>query len=219
MTSNLSPLSPGSLECWQMPVVPEQYDRKPLTDEERWALEHFAAGPLKPTGSRKTAKARQILARFNSPIADVFFLRHQGRSLTEVAEVHCVLRREMYQRNKTFWEWSPQEWVDVLCPNVAVFNVTRGRGKKQNYRTTLMDMGYLLGGVTDLRLAGIGYEATPAANLYFGTERVAEQCQRVLDMLVGNKQLGYKAGKAARSKIQQYLSTVFLLQRSSQDAV
>jgi integrase len=214
MASNLPTPSPESEERWQMPVVPGQYDPHPLTDEERRALEHFAEGQPKPTGSRKTTEARQILARFNQPIEDVFFLRHQGRSPTLVAEIHRVMRREMYQRNKTFWEWSPQEWVEVLCPNKAVYIAERGQGRRQNFRTSLMDMAYLLGGVTDLRLAGIGYAATLAANLYFGVELVAEQCQKVLDTLVGSKQLGYKAGKMARSKIQQYLSTVFLLQRS-----
>ena len=26
---------------WQMPIVPEDYDRSPLTDAERQALEHW----------------------------------------------------------------------------------------------------------------------------------------------------------------------------------
>jgi len=195
-----------------MPVVPEQYDRGPLTQEEYRALELLAKDILKPPRTKETDHARRLLARFNRPIADVFFLRHQGLPPYEVSETSQILRREMYHRHTSFWEWSLQEWVEILCPTAAQFHAKQG--KRQRYRTTLMDVAYLLGGITDLRLAGIGYEATPAANCYFGAELVAGQCQRVLDTLVGSKQLGYKAGKVAYAKIRLYVSTVFLLQRS-----
>jgi hypothetical protein len=197
---------------WQMPLVAEQYDRGPLTEQEDRALELLAKDILKPARTRETDQARSWLARLNQPIADVFRLRHPGLKPQEVSEVAQILRREMYQRHSTFWQWSLQDWVEILCPTSALFNTKQG--KKQRYRTTLMDVAYLLGGISDLRLAGIGYDATPAANCYFGAELVAEQCQRVLEILVGSKQLGYKAGKEACAKIRLYLSTVFLLQRS-----
>ena len=118
----------------------------------------------------------------------------------------------MYRRNSTFWEWSLQEWVEILCPTAALFSAKWGR--KQRYRTTLMDIAYLLGGIAELPLAGVGYDATSAANCYFEAWRVAGQCQKILDTLVGSKQLGYQAGKVACAKIRQYLSTLFLFQRS-----
>src|SRR5260370_38240936 len=77
-----------------------------------------------------------------------------------------------------------------------------------------MDIALLLGGIVELPLAGVGYDATSAANCYFEAGRVAEQCQRILDTLVGSKQLGYQAGKVACAKIRQYVSILFLLQRS-----
>jgi len=212
MISSL-PIPVSAPHCgWHLPIVPEQYDRGPLTEEEYRALELLAKDILKPPRTKETDQARRLLARLNWPIADVFSLRHQGLRPYEVSEISRILRREMYHRHTSFWEWSLQEWVEILCPTSAQFHAHQG--KKQRYRTTLMDVAYLLGGITDLRLAGIGYDATPAANCYFGAELVAGQCQRVLDTLVGSKQLGYKAGKVACAKIRLYVSTVFLLPRS-----
>jgi hypothetical protein len=32
-----------SQTSWHMPILPESYDRNPLTEEERWAIAHCAA--------------------------------------------------------------------------------------------------------------------------------------------------------------------------------
>lgn len=129
-----------------MPIVPEQYDQGPLTEQEYKALELLAPDILKPARNKETDQARHLLARLNRPITDVFSLRHQGLNPQEVSEVSRLLRREMYHRHTTFWEWSLQEWVEILCPTSALFNAKQG--KKQRYRTTLMDVAYLLGGVS-----------------------------------------------------------------------
>jgi hypothetical protein len=194
-----------------MPIVPEHYDRSPLSEEEQRALEPLAADILTPARNKETDQARRLLGRLTQPITDVFVLRHKGLRPSEVSEVSRIIRREMYRRHSTFWVWSLQEWIEILCPTAALF---RAKWGKQRYRTTLMDIAYLLGGVVELPLAGVGYDATSAANCYFEAWRVAEQCQRILDTLVGSKQLGYQAGKVACAKIRQYVSILFLLQRS-----
>ncbi len=70
--------------------------------------------------------------------------------------------------------WSADQWVEVLSPNPARFQ--EKHGKWQNMRTTVMDVAYLLGEVVDLRAAGITQEAVECAYVYFGRERVNEQC-------------------------------------------
>ena len=212
MTSSLSLPFSTPQKHRQMPIVPEHYDRSPLSEEERRALEPLAADILTPARNKETDQARRLLARLNQPITDVFVLRHKGLRPHEVSEVSRIIRREMHRRHSTFWEWSLQEWVEILCPTAALFRAKWGG--KQRYRTTLMDIAYLLGGIVELPLAGVGYDATSAANCYFEAGRVAEQCQRILDTLVGSKQLGYQAGKVACAKIRQYVSILFLLQRS-----
>jgi hypothetical protein len=107
--------------------------------------------------------------------------------------------------------------MEVLCPTFTIFQATRtteGKRKYYRYRSTIMDLAYLLGDVTDLRSVGMGYEATSAANTYFGVECMTEQCRRVLDVLVGSKELGYKSGSVAVSQMRRYLSLLFLLQHS-----
>jgi integrase len=197
---------------WQMPVDPTQYDRGPLTEDERWALSLFAGDDPPNSMSHASDRAQHILARFNKPIADVYHLRHER--VQGLCEVHRILRQEMYRRGKTFWEWTPEEWIDFLCPTIALFNTTRVTCKYYNFRTTLLDMAYLLGGVTDLRSVGMGLEVSESARAYFGADLVAEQCQKVLDQLVGSEGLGYKAGEISRLKLRQYISTLFILQRS-----
>jgi integrase len=215
MMSSLPLPVPAFQERWQMPVEPSQYDQGPLTEKEYQALEYFATGAPKAARSSASDQARESLVRLEQPIDDVFHLRHQGKE--DISEVHMVMRQEMYRLRKTFWAWSSEEWMDMLCPTFTLFQAMRttsGKRKRYRYRSTLMDLAYLLGGVTDLRSAGMGYEATNAANTYFGAKRMAEQCQRVLDVLVGIKELGYKAGPAAVAQMRRYLSLVLLLQRS-----
>lgn len=209
MGSNLPAHMQVDGEHWQMPVKPSQYDRRPLTAEEIWALNQVITQPA--SQCRDSQKARQLLSRFNAPIAAVFHLRHSYE--IGLAEVHRVIRQEMHHRGKAFWEWSPEEWLDFVCPTIELFNV-RANCEYYRFRTTLLDIAYLLGGVTDLRPAGIGLDVTHSANAYFGADLVATQCQRVLDQLVGSEELGYKAGPITRLKLRQYLSMVFILQRS-----
>lgn len=210
MASNLPILGQTAGERWRMPVVPERYDQCPLSEEEHWALDQLVSQPS--SQSKASQMARQLLARFNEPIADVYHLRHQWEP--GINEVHRIIRQEMWRLKKTFWEWTSEEWIAFLCPTTALFRTTQPKSTNYSYRSTLLDMAYLLGGATDLRAAGIDREATSAANAYFGADRVTEQCQCVLDVLVGSKELGYKAGPIAISQMRRYMSLLFILQRS-----
>jgi hypothetical protein len=40
MTNNALALTAGSTKIWTMPILPEQYDQSPLTQEEWQALEY-----------------------------------------------------------------------------------------------------------------------------------------------------------------------------------
>lgn len=192
-----------------MPIVPDDYDRSPLTGEERWALELSLACSYKHPGSREAVTVRRILTRFNQPIADVFRLRHQGRSAQSVGEVQHLMQREMQRHGKMFWDWTFAEWMDTLCSDHLLFRAKHG--KTDCAHMTIMDLAYLLGGVTDLRPFGIGSQITEAAQTYFGRELVTQQYERILAPLV---KLGYRDGKGNRKDIRQYLSLLFVLNRS-----
>src|SRR2546429_4751983 len=100
---------------WKMPIVPEQYDRSPLTAEEQWALERSLWVDRPRANSHEAKAMRRILTRFDLPVADVYYLRHRGhRTATEGHTVaQNLMRQEMHRHGKMFWEWSTQEWMET----------------------------------------------------------------------------------------------------------
>lgn len=199
-----------SERIWRMPIAPEDYDRSPLTDEERRALEKYGTIQRFNGRTKEFIAARKALARFDQPVTDVYRLRYKGPLSTVLIEVKCLLRREMHRLRKMFWDWSPSEWMDVLCPSPAVFWEKHGR--KAVIRMAIMDMAYLLGGmVNDLLPIGMEHNSTSSANVYFGSELVAQQCTRIIDVL---KEKGYRDGRSSVHQIRQNLSLLFILNRS-----
>jgi integrase len=200
-------------KTWQMPIRPESYDQSPLTERERWALEQSVIHAGSTARSRFRGsyfkQAQRLLARLNQPIADVFYLRRSSHTIKHLMTVQFAMHQAMYQCGKIFWEWSTGKWMEVLCPNPTLFEEKHGKWK--NIRTTLMDVAYLLGGITDLRAAGMTQEVVEFASVYFGRERVHEQCQRLFGALTG---VGYGDGKQSFSYLLHGLSLLFILQRS-----
>ena len=129
MSSNRQMAPLPAVTQWSMPVVPETYDRRPLTAGERQALDFLrnsrAHGDPDPR-SKEARAARRTLDRLNQPIADVFRLRHQGRSEEMVRDIQHLMRLEMLRHGTTFWQWSEQEWLDILCPTWESFRTRYG---------------------------------------------------------------------------------------------
>jgi integrase len=198
---------------WQMPVVAEDYDRSPLAQEEWSALEYFASCDPKRGNARESVAARATLSRLLRPISDVYYIRHPQRKNqirnVELAALRFFMRREMYQRGKTFWEWTPAEWIEILCPTLTLFY--ERYGKHSRFRAVIMDAAYLLGGVTDLWPIGEGLNITVAADAYFGKELTALQCGRIFDAIVAK---GYQDGKLSFNRLRQCLDMLFILNRS-----
>lgn len=198
-----------SERIWRMPIAPEDYDRSPLTDEERRALEIYATVQRHNNGSKEFIAARKGLTRLDRPVADIYRLRHNGSSSSVLKDVQCLLRREMHRRQKMYWDWSSAEWVDLLCPNSAVFR----KKYRENgvVRVTIMDMAYLLGTMNDLQSVGMRDNATSSANVYFGSELVRQQGTRIFDILKGK---GYSDGESCARQLLHNLSMLFILNRS-----
>ena len=213
MIASVQLAADGHVMGWRMPIVPENYDRRPPTQEEWQALEHLSqrhVSGIHDPRSKESRAARRSFARFDVPIVDVFHLRHQGYSEELIREVQRVMHCEMLYHGKSFWDWSEQEWLDTLCPTWALFSTKYGV-RNSSIRTSILDDAYLLGGVTDLRSAGIGLQITEAAKAYFGAELLREQAERVMKALVGK---GYADGEHNVRLLQQCLSMLFVLNRS-----
>ena len=202
------------LMVWRMPIIPEDYDRSPVTDAERQALDHLrnasqSARGVMNTASRESFAARSALTRLDQPFTDIFRLRHQDRTKERINSVRFVMHREMYRHGKMFWDWSPDEWMDTLRPTSAVFDATWGR--MTSCRITIMDAAYLLAGISDLRPVEFVLHVAEAANTYFGTDLMTQQCRRLLDALIGK---GYRESPTTVRVLRQYLSLLFVLNRS-----
>jgi hypothetical protein len=160
LSSSLAEIVEQPATDWQMPIVPEDYDRSTLSEEEMRALQVcLVQGRHTPT-AREVVAARQLLVRLDAPIADVFHLRYQGKCLRALTTVQRLMRSEMYRLGKAFWQWPVQDWLDILCPTVPLFQARHG--KHPCTHMSVMDAAYLLGGVTDLRPVGIGLHAASA---------------------------------------------------------
>jgi len=218
MMNNMLASTDEPTRIWKMPVLPEQYDRSPLSSEEWQALEycesHIRAKSRSPNQSEYVL-AKQRLDRLNRPVADVYYLRHpehwhpsrwKGKNCIDA---QLFMRREMYRRGKMFWDWSLDEWIDTLCPTQQQFKSRYG--DRYESRASIMDLAYLLGGLLDLRSIGEGLSITAAANVYFGADLVSQQCKRLIEALI---EKGYNDGPGATHTLRVCLSTLFILNRS-----
>jgi integrase len=190
---------------WTMPVVPEAYERYPLTDQEKEALRRYPAARI---ASVERAACRQALHRLIQPVHDISKLRHptDGGKQSRSAVI-AFLIREMDTRQAAFWQWSMDDWVEVL-------SVTQGR--KPAYftsRPALIDLAYLLCGFD--RLYAIGrLDWLPMAYAIFGRELVDTQIQQLSGYLQGSGGFGYSSTRDAADRWQRVISTVMLTCRS-----
>jgi hypothetical protein len=134
--------------AWRPPLGPERYDRRPLSLAERAALAALAEGPLDgPSATDGPARraAEAILSRLVRPLHEVYALRRRDASRRALA-AH-LLFRQMHRRGRAFWQWSAQDWHDVVGATAAAFEAANGRGRGcQGLRPHLLDVAYLLCG-------------------------------------------------------------------------
>jgi integrase len=194
-----------SISLWAMPVVPEIYERYPLTEQEKKALRSYLAARI---ASVERAACCQALHRLIQPVYDISKLRHptDGGKQSRSAVV-AFLIREMDTRQAAFWQWSTDDWVEVL-------SVTRER--KPAYftsRPALIDLAYLFCGFD--RLYAIGrLDWLPMAYAIFGRELVDTQIQQLSGYLQGSQGFGYSSTRDAADRWQRVISTVMLTCRS-----
>ena len=210
MTNNALALTDGPTKIWTMPILPEQYDRSPLTQEEWQALECCRNYTTANPGDRNWLEycvAKQKLDRFNRAVTDVYYLRRPEPSQWDkrsCAEIQLFIRWQMFLRRKMFWDWSLDEWIDLLCQSNQEF-VSR-YGKRFEIRAVIMDLAYLFGGLNDLRSLGKSTGIVKGAEVYFGADLISQQCRCLLDALV---EKGYDDGKGSENSLKLCLCTLF----------
>jgi hypothetical protein len=121
---------------WQMPIIPDHYDRSTLSPEEWLALEHYSA--IRADSRRGQALQKQ-LARFNQPLTDLYLLRYQSLQGQLRTDVHRFMQRQVLRLRKMYWECSASDWKEILCPTPAQFNVRHARLNMNSLRVLILE--------------------------------------------------------------------------------
>jgi len=129
---------------WRMPIRPERYDRSPLSDAERMALEVLVSGDAR-LNSPARRKPEATLVRLTRPLHEVYGLRRTDASTGPAAT--RVKFGQMHRRGKSFWQWTAQEWCDVVGVTAESFEAANGLPRRrEGLRPHLLDVAYLLCG-------------------------------------------------------------------------
>jgi hypothetical protein len=209
LTSSLPSAEAHSL--WQMPVVPENYDRGLELSADEFAAvriydERRQSGQLGSTVAMNAA--RVALARFERCLHDIVSLHTDSR--TPLSAARDVLYHVMYRRNQSFWAWSKSDWVEILMEDCTAFDSVYGP-KRSEGRLCLYEMAYLVCGVTDLRPVSLNGKEYCAVHNIFGRDLLDAATAQVLPVLVG---LGYQNRAFQQDRLRNALAQLFLLNRN-----
>jgi len=209
MASNAVRQAVPARPAWRPPLGPERYDRRPLSATERTALAVLVDGqPSMTSVARRTADA--AIGRLSRPLHEVYALRHRGASHRALA-THLMFR-QMHRRGRAFWQWSTQDWCDVVGTTAAAFEVTNGRrGARNGLRPHLLDVAYLLCGFEAFGPLWTATAWYPMARVVFGADLVDHQVA-CLDAVLANE--GYATGHGSMKQRHQALAFLLLVNRS-----
>ena len=192
-----------------MPVHPERYDRSSLSAAERKALAVLVSGRA-PLNSQARRMAETPLLRLIRPLHDVYALRRVDVSPRPHAT--RVMLSQMHRRGKAFWQWSREEWRDVVGVTAEAFEATNGLPRRrEGLRPHLLDVAYLLCGFDQFGPIWTATAFYPMARVVFGADVLDNQITRVDAVLADN---GYSPGHESIRQRHQAIAFVLLLNRS-----
>ncbi|MGH2370444.1 MAG: hypothetical protein ACRDI2_19895, partial [Chloroflexota bacterium] len=117
-----------------------------------------------------------------------------------------------------FWQWTVQDWHEVVGATAAAFEAANalpcgrgGRHGRQGLRPHLLDVAYLLCGFEAFGPLWTATAFYPMARVVFGADVLDGQLAR-LDAVLANE--GYATGHGSMKQRHQALSFVLLLNRS-----
>ena len=181
MNRSLMPLASSSpASGWPIDVT--QYDRSPDLSEN----EHAELGWLmsqKPFQLRP--KSKQILHRLLLPLEDVFAVTHLHPHMCR--ETLRVMAMEMHYRDKTFWAWRDEEWIEMIGSSTAAFGERYGRTYRGRQlhpaRREIPVIAYLLTTPTDIDPLLAPFTITSTARKIWGEEVLSAHVQRLTAVL------------------------------------
>jgi integrase len=181
MKSSPMPL-PFSSRASGWPIDVTQYDRSPdLSENEHAELEWLMS--QKPFQLRPNSK--QILHRLLVPLEDVFAVTHLHPHMCR--ETLRVMAMEMHYRDKTFWAWQDEEWIEMIGSSTAAFGERYGRTYRGRQlhpaRREIPVIAYLLTTPTDIDPLLAPFTITSTARKIWGEEPLLAHVQRLTAVL------------------------------------
>ena len=166
--------------AWSWPIDVSRYDRNPLL----YAAEADTCNRLRhrprpgPRATYINQRIQQRLQRLVAPIHDC--LTAIGATRLAHTAVISILVKEMVRRQKPYWAWSKEEWLDTLCPCCRLFRQRQKRG--EGYRHDLIAVAYLLGQFSDLHALGVIGKRLLAEKV-FGRQRVSTAIEPIVTLI------------------------------------
>ena len=193
----------GEQENWQMPLLPEWYDRTAtLTEVEREALAEQAGLPIRYRFLSPKRSSTQILSRFTRPLQDVYDLWHTD-STDSVPYLRWMFGR-MIQTGKPFWVWSYEEWAEAI-------SFAYGKFKKTGEALTIRIAAYLL---CDLLIIGNQFSPSQMALIIFGNTLVMEEYERLAVIIFGQDGFGCWRSQRQDNRLRAALALARLVNRN-----
>jgi len=184
-------------------VNPALYDRRGrLQKNEAAALEHLVSRQLY---GHFRGRVEDKLARLTQPILDVVAATGVPKQSGDGAIGALIF--EMHRRRRSYWVWSREVWLEILCAQGQEFK-NRYRWTTTHARHALVTATYLLGLFDDFRSLGI-IDRTALACRVFGRERIETQIKQVIDTI---RSWGFSRFMA--KDVQWALCTVLLANKS-----
>ena len=131
--------------CWDCSPELQQIERDTLVN-----LTQYVAGRNRQNWPNSV---RQRLSRLILPLRAALKWMNAASTTTNSA-IHDIIL-EMHRLEKTYWSWTQEDWLEVLCSNEEAFR--KEYGSCGNCRQYVLALAWLLCGFNRLEAAGCFY--------------------------------------------------------------
>jgi hypothetical protein len=168
---DLSESSPAASEAWHWPVDLTRYQRPAFFSElELCELDRAMQQRVLPRVL--PLPLEQVLL----PVQEALSAGHV--SSRERLDARRVLLLEMHRLRRPFWNWTAEEWSEILCETAVAF--TQRYPGAFTCRQQVLTVAYLLCGFSDFHKLGSFLRKT-LANTTFGAHRMEATMERVIE--------------------------------------
>ena len=200
---------------WCSPLVEHHFDTTiEVRVEEATAIGELGVRNLRRLQSHDPhAPGWRVIGRLLRPLEtvnaglDSSATAHRRRAMADVVAALLVCCAE---KERTFWGWSTQEWIDLLGLDQAEFRRNTPAWVGDEVRPYLAAHAYLLGSFTEFHRLGSFQRLTLSWRI-FGRDRVNGEIDRLRKVLA---EWGYRLGRDDDTIVPMVACQLFLLNRS-----